>query len=148
MFVLSEISVSTKAEGDLHSWKLTCSGLCVHDSCGISRILFQLHRIRLPTTLPSLCKIPSTKSQHNRLKRSLREIRADPLWFFSRYANKLIPGVGLALAFYDMLTCGEGKIKWGDGLVWHKSMYWKDAHGQFITADFPPRIGVLQQLSA
>jgi hypothetical protein len=46
--------------------------------------------------------------------------------------------VGLALAFYDMLTCGEGKIKWGDGLVWHKSMCWKDAHGQFITADFPP----------
>jgi hypothetical protein len=38
-----------------------------------------------------------------------------------RYANKLIPGIGLALAFYDMLTCGEGKIKWGDGLVWHKS---------------------------
>jgi DNA-directed RNA polymerase subunit E'/Rpb7 len=37
-----------------------------------------------------------------------------------RYANKLIPSVGLALLFYDILTCGEGKIKWGDGLVWHK----------------------------
>lgn len=41
--------------------------------------------------------------------------------FVHRYANKLVPGIGLALAFYDMLTCGEGKIKWGDGLVWHKS---------------------------
>jgi DNA-directed RNA polymerase III subunit RPC8 len=41
--------------------------------------------------------------------------------FAYRYANKLIPGIGLALSFYDMLTCGEGKIKWGDGLVWHKS---------------------------
>ncbi|GHJ86216.1 hypothetical protein NliqN6_2618 [Naganishia liquefaciens] len=40
-----------------------------------------------------------------------------------KYANKLIPGVGLALAFYDILTCGEGKIKWGDGLVWHKTNF-------------------------
>lgn len=38
----------------------------------------------------------------------------------SRYANRLIAQVGLGLALYDLLTCAEGKIRWGDGLVWYK----------------------------
>lgn len=85
----------------------------------VIRILSLLRQTLLPTILPSPYRILSTKSWYNFL--GTLQIWADRLVPTPRYANKLIPGVGLALAFYDMLTCGEGKIKWGDGLVWHKS---------------------------
>jgi hypothetical protein len=38
-----------------------------------------------------------------------------------RFSNRLIPGVGLAISVYDILTCSEGTVRYGDGLIWYKS---------------------------
>ncbi len=37
-----------------------------------------------------------------------------------RYANKLIPDKGLALSAYDILTAEDGKVTWGNGLMYYK----------------------------
>lgn len=38
----------------------------------------------------------------------------------SRYANKLVPEKGLALSVFDILTAEDGKVTWGNGLMYYK----------------------------
>lgn len=37
-----------------------------------------------------------------------------------RYANKLVPEKGLALSVYDVLTAEDGKVTWGNGMMYYK----------------------------
>lgn len=38
----------------------------------------------------------------------------------TKYANKVIPDVGLCISLFDISEASEGKVKWGDGGLWHK----------------------------
>lgn len=38
----------------------------------------------------------------------------------TKYANRVIPDVGLCVCLFDILEASEGKVKWGDGGLWHK----------------------------
>ncbi|ORY23986.1 RNA polymerase III subunit Rpc25-domain-containing protein [Naematelia encephala] len=37
-----------------------------------------------------------------------------------KYANKLVPEKGLALSVFDLLTVEDGKVTWGNGLMYYK----------------------------
>ncbi|CDZ98546.1 DNA-directed RNA polymerase subunit E' [Phaffia rhodozyma] len=37
-----------------------------------------------------------------------------------KYANKILQQVGFCLAVWDLVECGDGKVRWGDGAVWYK----------------------------
>lgn len=37
-----------------------------------------------------------------------------------RYANKLVPEKGLALSVYDVMTAEDGKVTWGNGMMYYK----------------------------
>lgn len=37
-----------------------------------------------------------------------------------KYANKLIANKGLALSVYDITTAEDGKVTWGNGLMYYK----------------------------
>ncbi|KAI9636308.1 uncharacterized protein MKK02DRAFT_33531 [Dioszegia hungarica] len=37
-----------------------------------------------------------------------------------KYANKLIPEKGLALSVFDILTAEDGKVTWGNGMMYYK----------------------------
>ncbi|WVQ83164.1 hypothetical protein IAT38_005302 [Cryptococcus sp. DSM 104549] len=37
-----------------------------------------------------------------------------------KFANKLVPDKGLALSVYDILTAEDGKVTWGNGLMYYK----------------------------
>ena len=56
----------------------------------------------------------------------------------SRYANKLIPEKGLALSVFDILTAEDGKVTWGNGMMYYK--------GKLKKAVFRP--GLSAQLTA
>lgn len=38
----------------------------------------------------------------------------------SRYANKLVSEKGLAISVYDIMTAEDGKVTWGNGLMYYK----------------------------
>lgn len=40
--------------------------------------------------------------------------------FNSKYANRVLPDVGLCIVLFDFLEVSEGKVKWGDGGLWHR----------------------------
>jgi len=37
-----------------------------------------------------------------------------------KYADRVIPDVGLGICVFDLLEAGEGKVRYGDGCFWHK----------------------------
>ncbi|KAH7105966.1 RNA polymerase III subunit Rpc25-domain-containing protein, partial [Auriculariales sp. MPI-PUGE-AT-0066] len=37
-----------------------------------------------------------------------------------KYANKVLPSVGLCICVFDIIYAGEGKVRYGDGCLWHK----------------------------
>lgn len=37
----------------------------------------------------------------------------------TKYANRIIPEVGLCICLFDILEASEGRVKWGDGGLWH-----------------------------
>lgn len=39
-----------------------------------------------------------------------------------RFANKLVPEKGLALSVYDVLTAEDGKVTWGNGMMYYKGL--------------------------
>ncbi|OCF33876.1 DNA-directed RNA polymerase III subunit RPC8 [Kwoniella heveanensis CBS 569] len=39
-----------------------------------------------------------------------------------KYANKLVPDKGLALSVFDILTAEDGKVTWGNGLMYYKAV--------------------------
>ncbi|ETS62165.1 hypothetical protein PaG_03731 [Moesziomyces aphidis] len=36
-----------------------------------------------------------------------------------KYANKILPDVGLCVSLFDILSCSEGKVRFGDGCLYH-----------------------------
>jgi DNA-directed RNA polymerase subunit E'/Rpb7 len=40
-----------------------------------------------------------------------------------RFSNKLVPGKGLALSVYDVLTAEDGKVTWGNGMMYYKGVF-------------------------
>lgn len=51
----------------------------------------------------------------------------------SKYSNRVIPDVGLCVCLFDVLEASEGRVKWGDGGLWHKC--------KFRLAVFRPFVG-------
>ncbi|PWN26982.1 hypothetical protein BDZ90DRAFT_252890 [Jaminaea rosea] len=51
----------------------------------------------------------------------------------AKYANRVIPDVGLCICLFDVLEASEGRVKWGDGGLWHKC--------RFRLAVFRPFVG-------
>jgi DNA-directed RNA polymerase III subunit RPC8 len=50
---------------------------------------------------------------------SLSELFADDL----RFSNKLVPDKGLALSVYDVWTAEDGKVTWGNGMMYYKGQF-------------------------
>jgi hypothetical protein len=39
-----------------------------------------------------------------------------------KYANRVLHDVGLCVCVFDLAHVGEGKVRYGDGLLWYKGM--------------------------
>lgn len=37
-----------------------------------------------------------------------------------KYANRILHDVGLCICVFDLSQAGEGKVRYGDGCLWHK----------------------------
>ncbi|KZP01643.1 hypothetical protein CALVIDRAFT_13487 [Calocera viscosa TUFC12733] len=37
-----------------------------------------------------------------------------------KYANRVLHDVGLCVVLFDLVECSEGKVRFGDGCLWHK----------------------------
>lgn len=37
-----------------------------------------------------------------------------------KYANRVLHDVGLCICLFDILDASEGKVRFGDGCLWHK----------------------------
>lgn len=37
-----------------------------------------------------------------------------------KYANRVLHDVGLCICVFDLVEAGEGKVRYGDGCLWHK----------------------------
>lgn len=37
-----------------------------------------------------------------------------------KYSNRVLQEVGLCFCVWDLIECGDGKVRWGDGAVWYK----------------------------
>ena len=55
--------------------------------------------------------LPSTEYSHSALTQ----------WLNSKYSNKVLHKIGLCIAIYDILSAGDGALKYGDGCVYVKS---------------------------
>jgi hypothetical protein len=55
--------------------------------------------------------LPSTEYSHNALAQ----------WLNTKYSNHVLHKVGLCIAVYDILSVGDGALKYGDGCVYIKS---------------------------
>ena len=42
-------------------------------------------------------------------------------WLNAKYSNRVLHKVGLCIAVYDILSVGDGALKYGDGCVYIKS---------------------------
>jgi hypothetical protein len=40
-----------------------------------------------------------------------------------RFSNKLVPDKGLALSVYDVWTAEDGKVTWGNGMMYYKGRF-------------------------
>jgi len=41
-------------------------------------------------------------------------------YLHKKYSNKILQQVGFCMAVWDLVECGDGKVRWGDGAVWYK----------------------------
>ena len=55
--------------------------------------------------------LPSTEYTHSALT----------LWLNTKYSNRVLHKTGLCIAVYDILSVGDGALKYGDGCVYIKS---------------------------
>ncbi len=55
--------------------------------------------------------LPSTEYSHNALA----------LWLNTKYSNRVLHKIGLCIAVYDILSVGDGALKYGDGCIYIKS---------------------------
>jgi DNA-directed RNA polymerase III subunit RPC8 len=56
--------------------------------------------------------LPSTEYSH----------AAVTQWLNAKYSNKVLHKIGLCIAVYDILSVGDGALKYGDGCVYIKSI--------------------------
>jgi len=69
--------------------------------------MYQLSAIKDTVALhPTSFHLPAEKALTNELN--------------SKYADRVIPDVGLGVCVFDILEAGEGKVRYGDGCFWHK----------------------------
>ncbi|TFK37416.1 RNA polymerase III subunit Rpc25-domain-containing protein [Crucibulum laeve] len=40
-----------------------------------------------------------------------------------KYANRVLQDVGLCICVFDLVEAGEGKVRYGDGLLWYKVVF-------------------------
>lgn len=115
MFILTRIQVSARIETNngLKVASLTGYYWVIQDSISVHPNAFGLE--------PEVAVKDSINDKYVSRLQSLATTDFTDVDFGSRYANKLIPGVGLALSVYDVLTCTEGTVRYGDGLIWYKS---------------------------
>lgn len=43
-----------------------------------------------------------------------------------KYANRVLHNVGLCICVFDLCEAGEGKVRYGDGLLWYKGEHQRD----------------------
>jgi len=43
-----------------------------------------------------------------------------------KYANRVLHDVGLCICVFDLTEAGEGKVRYGDGLLWYKGRHFFD----------------------
>lgn len=55
--------------------------------------------------------LPSTEYSHAALLQ----------WLNAKYSNRILHKVGLCISVYDILSVGDGALKYGDGCVYVKS---------------------------
>jgi hypothetical protein len=55
--------------------------------------------------------LPSTEYSHVALTQ----------WLNTKYSNRVLHKVGLCIAVYDIISVGDGALKYGDGCVYIKS---------------------------
>lgn len=72
------------------------------------RQLFMFILTRLEDTVKLL---PSTEYSHAALLQ----------WLNAKYSNRILHKVGLCISVYDILSVGDGALKYGDGCVYVKS---------------------------
>lgn len=39
-----------------------------------------------------------------------------------KYSNRVLHNVGLCICVFDIAKAGEGKVRYGDGCLWHEGM--------------------------
>lgn len=44
-------------------------------------------------------------------------------YLHKKYSNKILQQVGFCMAVWDLVECGDGKVRWGDGAVWYKGQF-------------------------
>jgi DNA-directed RNA polymerase subunit E'/Rpb7 len=59
-----------------------------------------------------------------------------------RFSNKLVPDKGLALSVYDVWTAEDGKVTWGNGMMYYKGSFSCFPHHQ------PELMGSIIQIDA
>ena len=57
--------------------------------------------------------LPSTEYTHSALT----------LWLNTKYSNRVLHKTGLCISVYDILSVGDGALKYGDGCVYIKSTH-------------------------
>lgn len=45
-----------------------------------------------------------------------------------KYANKVLQQVGFCVSVWDLIECGDGKVRWGDGKIWYKGQCLAPTH--------------------
>src|SRR5947207_7342810 len=71
-----------------------------------TRFMFILTRLTDTVKL-----LPSTEYSHTAVTQ----------WLNAKYSNKVLHKTGLCIAVYDILSVGDGALKYGDGCVYIKS---------------------------
>ena len=75
-------------------------------------ILFRTRFMFILTRLTDTVKLlPSTEYSHTAVTQ----------WLNAKYSNKVLHKTGLCIAVYDILSVGDGALKYGDGCVYIKS---------------------------
>ncbi|PWN91178.1 hypothetical protein FA10DRAFT_249354 [Acaromyces ingoldii] len=41
----------------------------------------------------------------------------------AKYANRILPDVGLCVSLFDLVSVDEGRVKWGDGCLYHRCVF-------------------------
>jgi len=74
--------------------------------------------------------LPSTEYSHNALTQ----------WLNAKYSNRVLHKVGLCISVYDILSVGDGALKYGDGCVYIKTEFRMTVFRPFVREVITGRI--------